>query len=587
MGTQAVFWFTLSLLTSACTGAVLGTSVQDVEPPSKDTSRSNGGAGGNANGTGAASVVGGAAGTSDAPPLLPGQPTNDGVVGHMRRLSTTEYRNTVVDLLGLADFNLGPTDSFLPDGRNGLFINNLNLPASVAIAANYQAAAESFADERVRYHFDVLSTCDFDKSEEACARQYIARVGKRALRRPLDSNEIEEFYVLFKSIRSAPGGSYKDGVRVVLEALLQTHEFLYHFETGDAAEQKGGKVPLTDYELASRLSYVFWSSMPDEALFKAADLGELKSISGLSSQVERMMAMPRSRVGLMRFFKEWLNFENTIELFNNSLYGDARDAVGQEPSLFIQSVVFEGDAKLSTLLSASYSFLNAPLAAIYRVSGVSGSNMIRHDLNPAERSGLLTMPFFLANTSFADGTIRPVIRGKYIRQRLLCQEMPPPPPEANTMAPKVADGASIRQRFTQHAANAFCAGCHRLLDPLGLVFDRYEATGVYRKLDPTNPGPDGNDNEGEVVGSDVDGKVVGAPALAQRLAGSKDVAACVAVTWFRYALGRSGEDKGDEPSIDALVASFSRDGDMKRLFRELVLSDAFRFLDVPTKVTRP
>ncbi len=570
-------------LGSACTGVVSGGS-----PNSYADQRGGGGA------SGPAGEVplpkGGAGGESQASmpgELLPGQPADDGIEGGLRRLTTIEFRNTAVDLLGLADFNLGPTDAFLPDGRNGLFVSNLNLPTENAIAADYLTAAEAFAEERVSSNFQVLSTCAFDKTEEPCAKELIDRLGKRAWRRPLLPAEAEELMALYSATRSASGGTYQDGVRVVLTALLQSHEFLYHFEVGDnskAEPNKGGKIPLTNYELASRLSYMFWGSMPDDELFRAADSGELQSPSGLAKQVERMMSMPRTRAGLVEFFREWLGFESANGIYNNPLYDNAKDYLRPEVDAFISSVLFDGDGKLSTLLTAPYSFINEPLAAIYGIEGIVGKDLRRQDLDPQQRSGILTMPVIMANTSFPDGGIRPVIRGKYIRQRLFCQEMPPPPPEANTMAPKVQDGATVRQRFEQHAANAFCAGCHRLLDPIGLVFDRYDATGAYRALDASKPNPDGNDDAGEVVGTDVDGTINGVAELAKKLATSKDVQACAATSWFRYALGRSGEAKTDAAPLADFIQKFTAaNGDLRRLFVDLVQSDAFRYLNAPAK----
>lgn len=520
--------------------------------------------------------------------LAPGQPVPDGIEGSLRRLTTLEFRNTVVDLLGLADYLLGPTEAFLPDGRNGLFLNNLNLPAGKTVVSDYLTTAESFAAERVRYNLHTLTTCAFDKTDELCARELIERLGKRTWRRPLLSAEAELLYALYQSARTSAGGTYQDGARMVVTALLQSHEFIYHFETGDPSKverNKPEKIPLTDYELASRLSYMFWGSMPDDELFKAADRGELQTTAGITKQVERMLTLPRTRQGIMRFFREWLGFESTIAVYNNPIFGAAKDYFGPEVESFIASVLFDGDGKLSTLLTASYSFVNEPLAAIYGIQGITGKDLRRQNLDPKQRAGILTMPIFMANTSFADGGIRPVMRGKYIRQRLLCQEMPPPPPEANTMAPKVEDGATIRQRFVQHAADPFCVGCHKLLDPVGLIFNRYEASGAYRGIDSGKPSPDGEDDAGELFATDVDGKVNGVRQLAEKLAASKDVQACAATSWFRYALGRSGESHSDEESLAALTRSFiDSGGDLRRLFLDLVQSDAFRRTNAPPQV---
>ncbi len=566
----------VALLATSCTGAI--------EPDGPGSVGQNGGIGGSGTAAGGrgGNPLGGTAGLPLVDMPVPGQPVNDGIAGQLRRLTTEEYRNTVVDLLGLASFNLGPINAFLPDGRSGLFLNNLDLPAGNAITANYMLAAESFADERVRYNFATLSTCQFGRTEELCAREFISRMGKRTFRRPLQDVEVEEFFTLFQDIRTTTGGTYLDGVRVVLSTLLQSHEFLYHFEVGDPTRATDGKTPLTDYEIASRLSFMFWSSMPDPELFAAADKGELRTAAGLAAQVERILALPRTRGGILRFFREWLNYRDSIEIYNNPLYGAARPFIDREVDRFIESVIFDGDGRMGTLLTAPYSFINAPLAAIYGIAGVTGDALVRHPLDPKKRAGFLTMPIFMANTAFADGTIRPVIRGQYIRQRLLCQELPPPPPEANTMAPKISGSASIRQRYSQHAKDSFCSSCHQFMDPIGLVFDRYQATGAFRAIDPVNPGPDGDDDEGELIGTDVDGLVKGVPDLAARLAQSADVRSCVSKQWFRYALGRSGENAKDEVALEQLTAVVNKGGgDLRLLWRGLTESDAFRFVDVP------
>lgn len=535
----------------------------------------------------AADASGGAAGTSPSaaggrsqtPPVpeVPGQPFDDGIAGNLRRLTIREYRNTIVDLLGTPEYLLYPTEGFAPDGRAWVFENNRNLPTSAAIAFDYLAAAEVFAEDSVTHRFESLSTCDFAKTEDACAKDFVVRVGQRALRRPLTDLDTTEFMALYKAARAAPEASYREATRVVLTAFLQSPEFLYHFEVGDEPRATtASKTPLTDYEVASRLSYAFWSSMPDSELFAAAARGELRTVEGITKQVNRILAMPHTRETLMNYFAQWLDFDHTMELYNNPAYGEVRPFIIPEIKAFIQSVVFDGDGQLATLLKAPYSFLNEPLAAIYGVDGLEGDTLKRTALDPNQRAGLLTMPVFLGNTSNPDGSIRPVIRGKYVRQRLLCQEMPPPPPEANTKAPEVKEGSTTRQRVEQHAADPFCAGCHRLMDPIGLIFDRYDSLGRYRPA-----GSDGTDDQGELVATDVNGKVNGVRQLAERLSMSKDVQACVASSWFRFALGRSGEDPSDEMPLRAFIDAFARSGDMRGLFRGLSTSDAFRFIQAP------
>jgi hypothetical protein len=188
------------------------------------------------------------------------------------------------------------------------------------------------------------------------------------------------------------------------------------------------------------------------------------------------------------------------------------------------------------------------------------------------------MPILLANSSHADGTTRPTIRGQYVRQRLLCQEMPPPPPDL--VAPKLSGALTSRQRAVMHMKEPFCAGCHRLMDPIGVAFDRYRADGTYRTPDPAKP--DGFDDSGELLGTDVNGKFNGVPELADRLARSTTAAACVPRQWFRWAIGRDPDDAADAPSLKVALDRFTTTGgDLRDLFVSLTQTDAFRFVDAP------
>jgi len=403
-------------------------------------------------------------------------------------------------------------------------------------------------------------------------------VGQRALRRPLDDDDRADLLDAFTRGR-AENGDFVAGIESLLEVLLQSPEFLYRVELGrtDGAPPASTAVALTPWELASRLSYLFWETMPDGPLFSAAAGGQLETPGQLRSQAERLLADPRVRVTFAHFFEQFLELDQLDLLEKDpSVYPTfepaLRDAFRAETLAFVDSVTWNGDGRLSTLLTAPYTFVNGKLAAFYGMPTVDGSTFRRVDVDVDRRGGLLTQGSFLAIHAKFDQT-SPVTRGKFVRERLFCTSPPPPPANLAIHAPDLDPRLTTRQRFEQHSTDPFCASCHHLMDPIGLGLESFDGAGAWRETESGQP----VDSSGELDGTDVDGTFHGARELEDRLATSAQVERCAMLQWFHFAAGRS-DAPDDACTLDSLTDDFHRSGgDLRALMLSLTQTDAFLY----------
>ncbi|WP_242515203.1 DUF1592 domain-containing protein [Sorangium cellulosum] len=498
-----------------------------------------------------------------------------------RRLTRFEYNNTVRDLLGTS---LTPADQFPADEVAGGFNNNASvLTVSPLHAEKYLLAAEALAAEAVAGDLSRLLPCDpaavegQAAQEEACARQFIERFGRRAYRRPLSQAEIDRLMRAYAAGRT--GGSLREGVEVVLRAMLQSPKFLFRLELRHDLEEAAPRVRLDPYELASRLSYLVWASAPDDALLDAAEAGLLDTREQLAERAREMLESPKARLAIAEFYRQWLNLgkldsivreEGAFPGFDDELVAGMR----AETPAFVEHVLWSGDRKLSSLLTLPIGFATEPVARLYGVSvppGTTAPQLV--ELPPDQRAGVLTQPAFLAVHAHPDST-SPVLRGKAIRTKLMCQEPPPPPDNVDLTPPAGEQGVTARERYQQHASDPSCAGCHKLMDPIGFAFENFDAVGAYR----TEEGGQVIDVSGEIVGSaDMEGPFLGVRELAERLAGSAQVRECLASQWFRYAAGRF-EAPGDACSLDDLRAGFhGSEGDLVELIVATTQTEAFMY----------
>lgn len=503
------------------------------------------------------------------------------ILAPQRRLTRFEYNNTVRDLLGTS---LTPADQFPPDEIAGGFNNNATvLTVSALHAEKYLLAAEALAAEAVAGDLSKLVPCDPAAvegqvaQEEACARQFVQDFGRRAYRRPLETSEVDRLMRAYAAGRT--DGSFREGIEVVIRAALQSPKFLFRLELRHDSDASSSRVRLDPYEMASRLSYLIWASGPDDELLDAAEAGLLDTREQLAERTRQMLEHPRARRAITEFYKQWLNLgklgtivkeESKFPGYNDELVA----GMSAETPAFVEHVLWSGDHKLSSLLTLPVGFATEPVAELYGVTVPPGTTTPQLvDLPPDQRAGVLTQPAFLAVHAHPDQT-SPVLRGKAIRAKFMCQDPPPPPNDVDLTPPTGDEGVTARERFNQHAANERCANCHKLMDPIGFAFENFDSVGAYR----TEEGGQVIDVSGEMVASDdMDGPFVGVRQLAEKLAGSAQVRECLATQWFRYTAGRF-ENIDDECSLDGLRAGFhGSEGDLVELIVATTQTDAFMY----------
>jgi Protein of unknown function (DUF1592)/Protein of unknown function (DUF1588)/Protein of unknown function (DUF1595)/Protein of unknown function (DUF1587)/Protein of unknown function (DUF1585) len=521
---------------------------------------------------------GGSAGESDGGESSGGEPDDPGQdcagvgagLAPMRRLTKAQYDNTVRDLF---DGAVEPGPTFPVSVIHEEYSNN---PAanvvSLSSAEDILLAAEHAGQQVVDGILSIVS-CD---PGPACAEAFIDDFGRRAFRRPLTASERQALLDVYAQVEGEDG--FADGIGTVVTVVLQAPQFLYLFEEG-IGEPEPGVVELGDYELATRLSYLLWDTTPDAELLALADAGQLRDPEQLRAQAERLLAdHARSGPALDRFFREWMHFDGVPAFEKDAALFPAYDdalaaAMDEELTRFVDGVL-QGDAPtLRTLLTSSTTAVDATLAAFYGVEAPA-EEWGEVSLPAAERPGLLSRPALLAEHSTASSSA-PIFRGRLIRTQLLCDSIPPPPDDAMANAPQYPAGATERERTEILMDHMNCGACHALMNPIGLGFERFDATGAWRELD-VDGGP--VDARGEIVGGPpgVAGAFDGVPELGQRLADNDAVTACFARQLYRHALGLDATQTlecASDPIEQAFVAA---DGDIPTLVVELVTSNAFR-----------
>jgi hypothetical protein len=503
-------------------------------------------------GTGTAGTTGG--GTTGTGGSAPADPNAAGVMP-MLRLSNREYNNTVRDLLGDTS---QPANQFASD-RDPTFEFRRAGTVAVQDATLIRTAAETLATAAApKLVNGQLLPCDPAAGEDACAQKFITTFGQRAFRRPVAPDEATRLTGLYTTARTTLKLSFTDAMSVLVEAILQSPQFLYHWEAAPTAANihEGAVVRLGSYQIASRLSYFIWGSMPDDALFAAAAAGQLDTAAGVQTAARRLLADAKAKETVSAFFADWMGLDGlAARTKDTNVYKNYTAATQQamldETAAFVQNVTFGGDGRLATILGAPYSYLNATLAPLYGAQA-SGTAMTKTDLNPAQRAGLLTQASFLALTGNAD-TSNPVRRGKFVYTKLLCHSLPPPP--ANVPAPKPASaGGTTRQRFEEHDQNSCAKGCHTTMDPIGFGFENYDGIGQYRTMDNGSP----VDAHGSITLDGTPQTFNDAVGLVGLLAQSPEVRTCFAGEWSRFALSRVDTD-GDAASLQASAAAFASD----------------------------
>lgn len=542
-------------------------SIEDAKGVAGDGS--GGAGGGSGAGPGGTGGTGGGPGVIGDGEALCTEPQPD--VTPMRLLSLVEYNRTVADLLGetSAPLTTSPRTNLV-----GFDNDALGLSVSPLLVEHYMEVAESVAARAVTRMASIVP-CD-PAAGRACAEEFVRTFATRAFRRPISADEQTALIAVFDAGAATSG--FAGGIELTLAAILQSPDFLYHVEVGDPSGATSDRVPLTGYEVASRLSYFLWNTMPDQALFDAAASGALSTPEGVRAQAERMLEDPRARDAVRHFHAQWLGIEDLEQVTKDSTVFPAftpefAASLKEETLAFLEELTFGGGA-VPEIFSASWTMLNSDLAAFYGVPGsATSASMSRVELDPSVRAGVLTHASVMA--TYAKGRrTSPVHRGLFVRTRILCQEMPAPPPDIPPL-PDEEPGVNERERLARHRSDAACAGCHELMDPIGFSFEHYDADGSFRTTDVDGAPVDAT---GEIVGTwDSNGPVDDAVHLSQRLADSDQVRACVTKQWFRYALGRR-ETADDECVLEQLFTDASaNEWRIRDLVVAITQTDAFRF----------
>jgi hypothetical protein len=535
----------------------------------------------------------------DAFAIDPSRPDPGHVV--LRRLNRSEYGHTIRDLTGL---DLDPANE-LPTDDSGYGFDTIGevLTMSPLLVEKYLAVAtrigEAVADEAVatdgRYPEQVRRVFPLGPEPADTARRAehlrdtIARLGARAFRRPLDAATCERLLAIAAAAIDAPGGSFERGVAAALTAMLAAPRFLFRVEQPGAGPIDRGAVPLDDHSLATRLSYLLWSSLPDDDLVEVARAGELHQ--RLGEQVDRLIADARADRFVADFVGQWLKtrdvetaafdvreiLRSRDQFMAERIFSPrVRAAMRQETELLVARLLRD-DRPATDLLVARETFLNSRLARFYGIPGVEGPEMRLVSLAPdSHRGGLLTHASFLAVTSNPTRT-SPVKRGLFILENLLGTPTPPPPPDVPPLeaAARSDRRPSMRELMELHRRDALCASCHERMDPLGLALEGYNALGQWRGHDA-----DGLDTSGRLVTGET---FADARELAEVIAGPRrrDFHRCLAEKLLTYALGR-GLEYFDGPAVDTIVDEMERDGGgLRALVQAVCRSVPFRMMRPP------
>jgi hypothetical protein len=486
----------------------------------------------------------------------------------LHRLNRAEYDATVRDLLG---DTTRPARDFPTDDHGYGFDNNADvLSMSPLLMEKYSTAAEKLVESA--WSRGVFGTCSINVSNpEPCARDILSRFARRAWRRPVTQEEVDRL-VGFLALAKRHGDSPEAGVKLALRSVLVSPNFLFRVEKDpDPAASKPYR--LNDFELASRLSYFIWSSMPDEALLTAAEAGKLGDPKELEAQVQRMLADPKAQALVENFAGQWL-YTRALDSAepDKALYGafneDLRTAMRQETQLVFRDFI-TGDYKLRDLVDAPFTYVNDALASHYGLPLPGSRTPVRVDLaRHPERQGVFGHGSLLTVTSNSDRT-SPVQRGVWVLEQMLCAAPPPPPPDVENLPPPVDPNMTMRERMAEHRSQPACQGCHRLMDPLGLALENYDPIGRWRlkevsgaPVDPTGELPNGTVLRGP---EDMRRFVKDDPKLS----------ACLTEHLLTYALGR-GMAKEDECAVKEIAATAEASGGrLSDYILSIVLSDHF------------
>lgn len=488
----------------------------------------------------------------------------------LRRLSNFEYQNTLADLTGDASLAERAARQLVREPTSLGFRNSASaLTIPPLIAEQYLQVALDVAHQAM--DLPGWFPCSLDLIDRECTEQFVQSFGQRAYRRPLSQEELVRFSSLYNTAIEKEG-SYRKAIEWVVSSMLSSSHFLFRVEleprTGAVGRPSG-------YEMAQRLSYLLWQTMPDDALFTAARSGELDTADGVVRQAKRMLEDARA-YRVYEFFEQWLDLDELDSVTRDpDVYPEftpaLRERFRSETKAFVFDLLSNGGT-LQDLFSAEYTFADATLAAHYGLAANGLGNSFEKVAAPG-RSGILTQARLLVHDHPASSSI--VRRGLKVRTDLLCQLVPAPPADVDVTPPVIDGMVTQKQRLEEHRAQDSCRGCHALMDPVGTIFEDFDALGRKRTIDEKGGVIE---TGGELTATrDANGTYASASELGRALANSQDVRSCVVRQAFRFFYGRE-MGAADKCTAEQVMTGFARRNyRLDDLILHLTLSDQFLY----------
>ena len=499
------------------------------------------------------------------------------VAGALRKLTVAQYRNSVRDILGN---EIVVPENLEADPRvNGYSsIAAAQHTVSPTAAEKLETAAYDIAAQAMKEPLrSRLVTCTPAATvDEACAKATLSSIGTKTFRRALTDAELARYVGVSGTAATALGDFYQ-GLEFGVAALLQSLPFVYRVEVGEPDPSNTQLRRFNSSELASRLSYLVWNTTPDQELLSKVAASKDLSSAELTAQVTRLLASPRAQEGIGTFHAERFSLEGLSELVKDPTeFPQATPALGQAMQQEVQDLVryfvFEQRGDYRQLLTSRDTFVNSELADLYGLPNAGATfTRVTFPANSA-RSGLLTTAAFLATNAGAVES-SPTKRGKFVRETILCQTIPLPPPNVVTILPPDPTKRTMREKLAAHAVEPTCSTCHALMDPIGLAFEHFDALGEFRENDDGAP-------------LDVTGNLDGAAfadarALTELIAASPEAATCVVRNLYRYVTAHI-ETTGEEPAITKLSAAFAAGNyNFQELVKALVVTPELRYAAKP------
>ena len=501
----------------------------------------------------------------------------------LRRLTGDQYERSIHDVLGrhiTVPSRIDPDDR-----RDGLLAVGASF-AGVTPSGfeKYEAAAAVIAEQALdAEHRDGLVQCQPASptaADDTCARQFVERVGRRLFRRSLTEDEVAGRLSVARDATSELNDFY-GGLELALVSLLVSPEFLFRVEEAEPDPSDPSSTRLTSISMASRLSFLLWNTTPDDDLLAAGDDGELVDDAGLSAAIERLLASPKLETGLRAMFSDLYDFKQFDDglvrkdaaLFPAYTQPMIEEAKEQTLRTIVAHLADERDYR--ELFTTTASFMTRRLGVIYQVPVATASGWEPYVFGEdSGRAGLLGHISLNALHSHA-GRSSATLRGKFVREVLLCQDVPAPPANIDFSIVENTTGElrTARERLEAHVTEQTCAGCHTLMDPIGLALEKYDAIGMYREEENSVP----IDTSGELDGVPYDDAV----GLGAALSNHPDLGPCLVRSLYRYAVGR-GAEPGEEELLASLGERFARSGYVvSDLLREILLSEGFRTTSGP------